>query len=76
MAMILKVHVHGARSYTVGDEIWHESLADATIAEAETIATYAGCDLLGSPARAHRAALRDRIIRGMTSVLVSVGDDY
>jgi hypothetical protein len=74
--MILKVQVHGARSYAVGDEIWHESLVDAIIAEAETIATYAGCDLLESPARAHRAALRDRIIGEMTSALVSAGDEY
>ena len=74
--MILKVHVQEARSYTVGDEIWHESLADAIIAEAATITTYAGSELLESPARAHRAAVRDRIIREMTLALVSVGDDY
>lgn len=74
--MILKVHVEGACSYIVGDEIWHESLPDAIITEAETIATYAGSDLLESPARAHRAALRDRIVRELTSALVSVGDEY
>lgn len=76
MTMVLKVHVQGARSYTVGDEIWHESLADAIIAEAETIATYAGCDLLESPGQAHRAALRGRIAHEMTSALVSIGDEY
>lgn len=74
--MILKVHVQGARSYTVGDEIWHESLADAIIAEAETIATYAGPAVLHSPGQAQRAALRDRIVREMTSALVGVGDQY
>lgn len=42
--MILKVHVQGAASYDVGDEIWQESLAAAISAEAETIAGYAGSD--------------------------------
>ena len=74
--MILKVHLHGAASYDVGDEIWQESLADAIHAEAETIASYAGSDLLESPDQAHRDALRDRIVDEMTSALVSVGDRY
>ena len=74
--MILKVHLQGAASYDVGDEIWHESLADAIHAEAETIASFAGSDLLESPGQAHRDALRDRIVDGMTSALVSVGDRY
>jgi hypothetical protein len=76
MTMILKVHIHGALSYTVGDEIWHESLADAIFAEAETIATCAGSDVLESPGQVHRDALRDRIVREMTSALMSVGDEY
>ena len=74
--MILKVHLDGAASYDVGDEIWHESLADAIHAEAETIASYAGSDLLQSSDQAHRNALRDRIVREMTVALVSVGDRY
>ena len=74
--MILKVHLQGAASYDVGDEIWQESLADAIHAEAETIAGYAGSDLLESPDQAHRDALRDRIVDEMTSALVSVGDRY
>ena len=74
--MILKVHLQGAASYDVGDEIWHESLADAIHAEAETIASYAGSDLLESPDQAHRDALRDRLVDEMTSALVSVGDRY
>jgi hypothetical protein len=56
--MILKVHVQGAASYDIGDEIWQEPLADAINAEAEMIAGYAGADVLESPRQAHRDALR------------------
>jgi hypothetical protein len=74
--MILKVHLQDAASYDVGDEIWHGSLADAIQAEAETIASYAGSDLLRSSDQAQRNALRDRIVGEMTAALVSVGDRY
>jgi hypothetical protein len=74
--MILKVHLQGAAPYYVGDEIWQESLARAIHAEAETIAGYAGSELLESPDQARRDALRDRIFDEMTSALVSVGDRY
>ena len=74
--MILKVHLDGAASHDVGDEIWQESLADAIHVEAETIVSYAGSDLLQSPDQGQRNALRDRIVREMTSALVSVGDRY
>jgi hypothetical protein len=74
--MILKVHLKGAASHDVGDEIWQESLAEAIHAEADTIAGYAGSGLLESPDQAHRDALRDRIVDEMTSTLVSVGDRY
>jgi hypothetical protein len=74
--MILKVHLQGAASYDVGDEIWQESLADAIHAEAETIAGYAGSELLESRDQAHRDALRDRIVEEMTSALVIIGDRY
>lgn len=74
--MILKVHLHGAASYDIGDEIWQQSLADAVHTEAETIACYAGSDLLESPDQAHRAALCDRLVDEMTSALVNVGDRY
>jgi len=74
--MILKVHVDGAASYDVGDEIWQESLADAIHAEAETIASYAGSDLLQSPDQAQRNALCHRVVGEMTAALVSVGDRY
>jgi hypothetical protein len=67
--MILKVHLQGAASYDVGDEIWQESLADAIHAEAETIAGYAGSDLFESPDQADRDALRDRLVDEMTSAL-------
>jgi hypothetical protein len=71
--MILKVHLQGAASYDLGDQIWQESLADAIHAEAETVAGYAGSDLLES---SDRDALRDRIVDEMTSALVAVGDRY
>ena len=74
--MILKVHVPGAHPYDVGDEIWQEALEDAIRAEAETIAGYAGSDLLESPDQFHRDALRDRVIAEMTRALVGVGDTY
>ena len=74
--MILQVHLDGAASYGVGDEIWQESLADAIHAEAETIASYAGSDLLQSSDQAQRNTLRDRIVREMTAALVSAGDRY
>ena len=74
--MILTVHLAGAASYDVGDEIWQEPLADALHAEAETIAGYAGSDLLESPDQAHRDALRDQIVDEMTCALVRVGDRY
>ena len=74
--MILEVHLEGASWYDVGDEIWQQSLADAIHAEAETIAGYAGSDLLESPDQAHRDALRDRLVNEMTSALVSVGARY
>ena len=61
--MILKVHLDGAACYDVGDEIWQEPLADALHAEAETIAGYAGSDLLESPDQAHRDALNRRLQR-------------
>jgi hypothetical protein len=74
--MILKVHIDGAASYDVGDEIWQESLADAIHAEAGTVAGYAGADLLECSDQAERNALRDRIVGEMTAALVNVGDCY
>jgi hypothetical protein len=74
--MILKVHLDGAASHDVGAEIWQESLAEAIHAEAETIASHAGSDLLQSSDQAQRNALRDRIVGAMTAALVSVGDRY
>ena len=74
--MILKVHVQGAASYDVGDEIWQVSLADAIAAEAETIAVYEQATALASPDPEHLAAARDRIVREMTCALLAVGDRY
>jgi len=61
--MILNVHVPGASCYEVGEEIWQQPLAEAMRAEAmraeaETIADYAGPELLPSLSQAQRAALR------------------
>jgi hypothetical protein len=74
--MILKVHLDGAAFLDVGDEIWQESLADAIHGEAETIASYAGSDLLQSLDQAQWNALRDRIVGEMIAALVSAGDRY
>jgi hypothetical protein len=74
--MILKVHLDGAASHDVGDEIWQESFVDAIHTEAETIASYVGSDLLQSSDQAQRNALRDRIVGEMAAALMSVGDRY
>jgi len=74
--MIFKVHVPGAPSYEIGDEIWQQPLDEAIRAEAQTIADHAGSDLLQSPDQAHRDQLREQIIAAMTNALVHVGDLY
>jgi hypothetical protein len=74
--MILNVHVPGASCYAIGEEIWQQPLEAAISAEAETIADYAGPELLRSPSQAQRAALRDRIAAEMTTLLTQVGDVY
>ena len=74
--MILAVHLQGAPSYDIGDEIWQASLADAVRAEAEIIAGYAGPELLPSPDQAHRDALRERIVLDMTTALGRAGDRF
>jgi hypothetical protein len=74
--MVLNIHLPGATSYEIGDEIWQESLADALRAEAEIIAAYAGADLLESPDQAHRDALRNRLTVEMTDALAQIGDQY
>jgi hypothetical protein len=74
--MILKLHIAGAPSYGIGDEIWHESLAEAIHAEAETMAAYAVWDLLEPPDREDRDALRNQIFREMSASLTRVGDTY
>jgi hypothetical protein len=74
--MILNVHVPGAACYEIGEEIWQHPLAEAIRVEAETIADYAGPELLPSPSQAQRAALRDRIATEMTPLLTQVGDVY
>jgi hypothetical protein len=71
--MILKVHLQGAVSYAVGDEIWQEPLADVICAEADMIAGYADAEAFGN---ATRDVLRARVITEMTAALVSPGDSY
>lgn len=73
---ILQVHVPGAPSYEIGEEIWQESLADPIRAEAEIIAADAGADLLESADQAHRDALRGRLIVAMTAALGHIGGQY
>lgn len=74
--MILRVHIHGAPEYEIGNEIWQQSLAEAIAAEAEMIAGYAEPALRDSPDHARRDALRDQIICDMTRKLVAAGDEY
>ena len=73
--MMLNVHLPGAASYDVGDEIWQEPIADAIRTEAEMIADQAGPDLLESVS-GDRGALRDRIVAEMSAALVNVGDSH
>ena len=72
----LHVHVPGAGSYELGDEIWQQSLAEAIEAEARTIADYASADLLEDNTEASRDQLRDQVIADMTRALVRAGDVY
>jgi hypothetical protein len=74
--MILKVHVPGAASYHVGDEIWQQPLEQAIAEEAETIADHAGSDLLESPGAEHRQQLRLQVIADMTRALSGAGASY
>jgi hypothetical protein len=55
---------------------WQQSLSDAIRAEAETIADYAGSDLLRPPGPVGRTALRHRIVAEMTAALRQAGDTY
>jgi hypothetical protein len=70
--MILRVHLQGAASYDVGDEIWQVALSDAIQAQAESIVYSAGSDLLDSGP----TQLRGRIIAEMSQALSRVGDTY
>jgi hypothetical protein len=74
--MILKVHVPGAPSYHVGDEIWQQPLEQAIADEARTIAEHAGGDLLESPEPEYGEQLRLQVIAEMTRALDRVGDSY
>ncbi len=70
--MILKVHLEGAASHDIGDEIWQVALGDAIQAQAESIVYAAGSDLLESG----HDPLRDRIVAEMSEALSQVGDTY
>jgi hypothetical protein len=69
--LTLRVHLDGAPSYEVGDEIWQVALAEA-ISDAGS----AGAELLESPTTECRDQLRDRIIAEMTAALMNPGDTY
>jgi hypothetical protein len=68
--MILKVHLQGAASHDVGDEIWQEALGDAIRAEADSIVYNAGSELLEA------GPLLSRIVAEMSEALSEVGDTY
>jgi hypothetical protein len=74
--LILHVHLDGAEPYELDDEVWQQSLADAIRAEAETIADYAGPDLLRLSGQADRAVVRNSVIAEMTAALRHAGDTY
>lgn len=53
-----------------------DTLPEAIRAEAETVASDAGSDLLDDPGEAARAELRDRVIREATAALRDTGDAF
>jgi hypothetical protein len=71
--MILNVYTSPARSHAVGDEIWHEALADVIRAEAQTIARNA---LSRSATVESRTAVRHDLFVAMTAALRRPGDTY
>src|SRR5450755_871100 len=71
--MILTASIDGIANHLVGNEIFHESLADAIHTEAEATVESNPCwllDLLGY------AAAVDLIAAAMTAALHTVGDRY
>jgi hypothetical protein len=74
--MMLRIHIDGAPSYEIGDEIWQQSLAAAIREEAEVIADSVGSGLLDGSARQLRNAMQELIVAAMTEALVQVGDTY
>jgi hypothetical protein len=74
--LTLRVHVPGAESYPLGDEIWEVAIDEAIAQEADTIAADAGAELLAEPTEACREQLRQRVIEEMTAALVAAGDSY
>jgi hypothetical protein len=71
--MILRVHVPGALAYPVGEEIWHRPLAAVIAEQAAVIADDIGGDVRE---RCRRRDLISGLIREMTLMLVSAGDQY
>ena len=74
--LILRVHLPGARSYELGDEIWQTALPEAIAEEADAIVLAAGGELLREPTTACREQLRARVITEMTTALYQAGDTY
>ncbi len=74
--MILKLHLLGALSYDIGNEIWHVALADAIRTEAEAVAEHATAELLQATGQTSREGLTAHVIAEMTAALKQVGDRY
>jgi len=74
--LTLRVHVPGAESYPIGDEIWRIPIDEAIAQEADAIAADAGAELLAEPTEACREQLRQRVIEEMTAALIAAGDTY
>jgi hypothetical protein len=71
--MILKAHLDGIPPHAIGDEIWHETLADAIRSEAQATIEHIPARLL---ALIGREQALDLVVEEMTAALLKVGDRY
>lgn len=72
---LLRIHVREAEPYPIdsmGEEGW-QSLGEAVGAEADTVASDAGSDLLESPSDEHRAMLREQVFQAAMRDLRATG---
>ena len=70
---ILKAHLEGMPSHTIGDEIWHEALDDAIRWEAEATVEHMPARLLQLIGRDQAL---DLVVKEMTAALREIGDRY